>query len=103
MGKANGRKGKIMSEEEKVIEILKKAKDKYLIKSPQRQYKQIRYAIDTAVRSIEKQIPKKVYYFVGDDSFEGTCCGIDLTNKDYKYCPQCGNMLGEVEEVKVDE
>lgn len=53
-----------------------------------------------AVVALEKQIPKKVYHFLEDDTFETTCCGIDVTNKDYKYCPECGCLLGEVEEVE---
>ena len=41
----------------------------------------------------------KVYHFIDDDTFETTCCGTDVTNKDFKYCPNCGQKLGEVEEV----
>lgn len=48
----------------------------------------------------EKQIPKKVYHFIDDDTFETTCCGIDVTGKDYKYCPECGQLLGDVEEIR---
>lgn len=44
--------------------------------------------------------PKKVYHFLEDDTFETTCCGIDVTNKDYNFCPNCGCELGEVEEVE---
>ena len=47
-----------------------------------------------------KQIPKTVYNFVDYDEFETTCCGINISNQDYKYCPECGCLLGEVEEVR---
>lgn len=54
---------------------------------------------DMAIRALEKQVPKKVYHFIDDDTFETFCCGTDVTNKDFKYCPNCGQKLGEVEEV----
>lgn len=61
-------------------------------------------AVDIAISSIEKQVPKKVIHYLKDDKFETTCCGIDVTNEDYKYCPECGQLLGEVEEVnEMDE
>lgn len=60
-------------------------------------------AIAEAISSLEKQIPKKVYHFLEDDTFETTCCGTDVTNKDYNYCPNCGCKLGEVEEVEVKD
>ena len=41
-----------------------------------------------------------MYHFTDDDTFETSCCGIDVTNEDYKYCPECGQLLGEVEEVR---
>lgn len=56
--------------------------------------------IEVAIQALERQIPKKVYHFTDDDTFETSCCGIDVTNKDYKYCPECGQLLGEVEEVR---
>lgn len=49
--------------------------------------------------ALNKQIPKRVNHFLEDDTFETTCCGIDVTNEDYKYCPECGQLLGEVEEI----
>ena len=53
-----------------------------------------------AIKSaVEKQISKKVYHFNEDDTFETTCCGTDISNEDYNYCPVCGQLLGEVEEV----
>lgn len=55
------------------------------------------------MRAIDKQIPKKVYHFIDDDTFETSCCGTNVTNKDYKYCPECGQFLGEIEEVMGDE
>jgi hypothetical protein len=57
-------------------------------------------AIEKAIEALEKQIPKKVYHFLEDDTFETTCCGIDITNEEYTYCPCCGQLLGEVEEVE---
>jgi hypothetical protein len=60
-------------------------------------------ACKLAISALEKQTPKKVYHFLEDDTFETTCCGIDVTNEDYKYCPDCGCLLGEVEEVEVKE
>ena len=57
-------------------------------------------AKEVAIKSLEKQIPKKVYHFTDDDTFETSCCGTDVTNEDYKYCPECGQLLGEVEEVR---
>jgi hypothetical protein len=60
-------------------------------------------AIKEAIDALEKQEPKKVYHFLDDDTFETTCCGIDVTNKDYNYCPNCGCKLGEVEEVEAKD
>lgn len=57
-------------------------------------------ALIMAIESLEKQIPKTVYHFVDDDAFEASCCGFDVSNKDYKYCPECGQLLGGVEEVR---
>ena len=56
-------------------------------------------ALQMAIQALERQIPKKVYHFADDDTFETSCCGTDATNEDYKYCPECGQLLGEVEEV----
>ncbi|MDF2510448.1 MAG: hypothetical protein K0S04_314 [Herbinix sp.] len=53
-----------------------------------------------AIYAINKQVPKKVYHFLDADNFETTCCGIDITNTDYNFCPNCGCELGEVEEVE---
>ena len=53
-----------------------------------------------AIKALEKQIPKKIYHFIDDNTFETSCCGIDVTGEDFKYCPECGQLLGEVEEVK---
>ena len=55
--------------------------------------------VGIAIQALERQIPKKVYHFTDDDTFETSCCGTDVTNEDYKYCPECGQLLGEVEEV----
>ena len=60
-------------------------------------------ARDMAIQALERQIPKKVYHFTDDDTFETSCCGTDVTNEDYKYCPECGQLLGEVEEVRDDD
>lgn len=57
-------------------------------------------AKEVAIQALKRQIPKKVYHFIDDDTFETSCCGIDVTNEDYKYCPECGQLLGEVEEVR---
>lgn len=65
--------------------------------------RRVREAKKMAIQALERQIPKKVYHFTDDDTFETSCCGTDVTNKDYKYCPECGQLLGEVEEVEEDE
>ena len=57
-------------------------------------------SVRMAIYALEKQIPKRVNYFLEDHTFETTCCGIDVTNEDYKYCPECGQLLGEVVEVE---
>lgn len=49
--------------------------------------------------ALEKQIPKEIYHF-DDNTFETSCCGIDVTNEDFKYCPECGQLLGGVEEIE---
>ena len=54
-------------------------------------------AKDMAIRALEKQVPKKVYHFIDDDTFETTCCGIDVTNEDFKYCPNCGSKMENVD------
>jgi len=53
-----------------------------------------------AIYALEKQIPKKVCHFLDTDTFETTCCGIDVTNEDFDYCPNCGCLLVGVEEVE---
>ena len=53
-----------------------------------------------AIKALEKQTPKKIYHFIDDNTFETSCCGIDVTNEDFKYCPECGQLLGEVEEIE---
>ena len=60
-------------------------------------------AMELAVEVLEKQVPKKVYHFIDDDTFETSCCGTDVTNEDCKYCPECGQLLGEVEEIGENE
>lgn len=52
-----------------------------------------------AIKALEKQIPKEIYHF-DDNTFETSCCGIDVTNEDFKYCPECGQLLGGVEEIE---
>lgn len=44
--------------------------------------------------------PQKVLHFLEDDTFETTCCGTDITNQVYNFCPICGCELGEIEEVE---
>lgn len=58
---------------------------------------------NTIITALKKQIPMKIYHFIDDDTFETTCCGIDVTGEDYKYCPECGQLLGEVEEIEEGE
>ena len=60
-------------------------------------------AVKVAIQALKKQIPKNVYHFTDDDTFETSCCGTDVTNKDYKYCPECGQLLGEVEEIELEK
>ena len=62
--------------------------------------KEVEFDFNRAIQALERQIPKKVYHFTDDDTFETSCCGTDVTNEDYKYCPECGQLLGEVEEVR---
>lgn len=50
--------------------------------------------------ALNKQMPKRVNHFLEDDTFETTCCSIDVTSQDYKYCPECGQLLGDVVEVE---
>lgn len=62
--------------------------------------RRVKEAKKMAIQALERQIPKNVYHFADDDTFETSCCGTDVTNEDYKYCPECGQLLGEVEEVR---
>ena len=57
-------------------------------------------SVRMAISALEKQIPKKVYHFLEDDTFETTCCGYDVTNQGFNYCPNCGQSLGKIEEVE---
>ena len=75
-----------MSEEEKVIAILKKVRDKYFIQASQRQCKQIRWAIDVAIRIVEKQVPKKPH---ADDN------GGAEDYESWIECPECGEVVPE--------
>lgn len=65
--------------------------------------RRVKEAKKMAIQALERQIPRKVYHFADDDTFETSCCGTDVTNEDYKYCPECGQLLGEVEEVREDD
>jgi len=38
-------------------------------------------------------------YHTENDDFITHCCGTDITNTDYKYCPDCGSKLGEIIEI----
>ena len=60
-------------------------------------------SVRMAISALEKQIPKKVYHFLEDDTFETTCCGYDVTNQDFDYCPNCGQSLGDIEEVEDED
>ena len=57
---------------------------------------------DMAIKALEKQIPKEIYHFY-DNTLETSCCGIDVTNEDFKHCPECGQLLGGVEEIEDEE
>lgn len=57
-------------------------------------------SLDIAIKALEKQMPKKIYHFIDDNTFETSCCGIDVTNEDFEYCPECGQLLGGVEEIE---
>lgn len=61
---------------------------------------EVNYDFTRVVEALKKQVPNKVYHFKDDDTFETTCCGIDVTNEDYNWCPNCGQLLGEVEEIE---
>jgi len=39
-------------------------------------------------------------YHTGDDTFITRCCETDITNTDYKYCPDCGRKLGVIIEIQ---
>ena len=84
-----------MTENEAIIEIEKDLK--LHSKDLSAKYKKV---LRIAIQALERQMPKKVYHFTDDDTFETSCCGTDVTNEDYKYCPECGQLLGEVEEVR---
>lgn len=58
-------------------------------------------SVRIAIQALEKQIPRRVNHFLEDDTFETTCCGTDVTNKYYNYCPECGQRLGEVQEIEL--
>lgn len=60
-------------------------------------------ALGMGILSLESDLPKKVYHFQDDDTFETTCCGVDITGEDYKFCPECGCELGEIEEVEGED
>lgn len=48
----------------------------------------------------EKTEPIKAYYYKDEDEFECSNCGLNITNKEYDYCPTCGSLFGEVEVVE---
>lgn len=60
-------------------------------------------SLEIAIKALEKQIAKEVYHFIDDNTLETSCCGIDVTNEDFKYCPECGQLLGGVEEIEGEE
>jgi len=39
-------------------------------------------------------------YHTEKDDFITQCCDTDITNTDYKYCPDCGSKLGEIIEIQ---
>lgn len=55
--------------------------------------RRVKEAKKMAIQALERQIPKKVYHFTDDDTFETSCCGADVTNEDYKYCPNYGQHI----------
>ena len=81
-----------MNEIEKAIEHLKTLK-KYDSKDNKIHH-------DLAIKALNRELAKKVYHFLDDDTFITTCCGTEVTNTDYSFCPNCGCELGEVEEVE---
>ena len=87
--------------EQEAIEVIKRV---YNVSCPDHE-DEILYekAIELAIKALEKQMPKKIYHFIDDNTFETSCCGIDVTNEDFKYCPECGQLLGGVEEIEDEE
>ena len=81
-------------------EAIKLFKDRLELTDYRKQAPEYYEAMELAVKALEKQIPKTIYNFVDDDTFETSCCGIDITDEDYRYCPECGQLLGEIEEVE---
>lgn len=53
---------------------------------------------DITIAALEKQVPVKVDHNTDYDFFTCSNCGIDITNTDYKYCPECGRQFGEIED-----
>ena len=83
-----------MSEIKKAIENLKH------IQTTEKQYGRLWNMCEVSIKALEKQIPMKVHHFLDYDTFITTCCDYDVTNEDYDYCPNCGQLLGDVEEVE---
>lgn len=85
-----------------VDEAIKQFEERLQIPDYETQIPKHYEAMELAVEALEKQVPKKVYHFIDDDTFETSCCGTDVTNEDCKYCPECGQLLGEVEEIGLE-
>lgn len=83
--------------EQEAIEVIKRV---YNVSCPDYEDEMLyEKAIELAIKALEKQIPKEIYHFY-DNTLETSCCGIDVTNEDFKYCPECGQLLGGVEEIE---
>lgn len=60
---------------------------------------EVNFDFSRVVEVLKKQIPMTVYHFKDYDTFETSCCGFDVTNQEYNFCPNCGQQLGNVEEI----
>lgn len=58
--------------------------------------KEFKVDFERAIEALEKQVPKKLSYLGKNgiyDDYDCSACGQMLRNKNFRFCPKCGQRL----------